>query len=195
MGTNCAPYLANLFLHTYETMYIDYLINSNSSDIAITLANMFRYQDDCIIFNDNGYFSRIWNEIYPIEMQLEPTSKDNVCTFLDLSICIVNGILVYKSYDKRNNFNFDIINYPNLIGNVPRGPSYGVFSSQLIRFCDINSQLEEFQDDIRTLVQKLIKQNFIPATLKTKFLQFYAKNIIRWSKFGSDILMFADFIS
>ena len=36
-------------------------------------------------------------------------------------------------YDKRDDFNFDIVNFPFLDGDVPRRPSYGVYISQLIR--------------------------------------------------------------
>lgn len=187
MGTNCAPYVANLFLHTYESNYIDRLITNNRTDLAISLANMYRYQDDCIIFNDYGIFGNNWKEVYPEEMHLEKTNTGNTCTFLDLAISIQDGKFLYQSYDKRKDFNFDIINYPHLNSNVPQIPSYGVFTSQLIRFCEVNSQLLHFKNDIQLLVQKLVKQKFDPAILKAKFTQFYGNNIIRWSKFGTDI--------
>ena len=37
-----------------------------------------------------------------------------------------------------------ICNYPNLQGNVPVGPSYGVLMSKLIRFCEINYEYSMF---------------------------------------------------
>ena len=37
-------------------------------------------------------------------------------------------------YDKRDDFDFEIVNFPILDGDVPRSTSYGVYSSQLIRF-------------------------------------------------------------
>ena len=195
MGTKCAPHAANLFLHTYEYKYIDHLVATGRTALALLLANMFRYQDDCIVFNDQGTFGRLWNEIYPPEMQLEQTNIGNTCTFLDLAISIINGRFTYKSYDKRKDFNFEIINYPDLSGNVPRGPSYGVFTSQLIRFTDVNSQLAHFQSDIKVLTDKLVKQNFKPTILKDKYTQFYNNNFIRWSKFGSDIQNMVDLFS
>ena len=36
-----------------------------------------------------------------------------------------------KIYDKRDDFDFDIVNFPFLDGDVPR-PSYGVYIFQLI---------------------------------------------------------------
>ena len=120
-------------------------------------------------------------------MKLEKTNEGDSCTFLDLAIRIENGKFVYQSYDKRNDFNFNIINYPDLISNIPRAPSYGVFSSQLIRFCDVNNQLVHFEADVKLLIDKLVKQNFKPVILKSKFMKFYRNNFLRWAKFGHDI--------
>jgi hypothetical protein len=183
MGTNFASDLANLFLHHYEHNYIDHLIHTNNTQVAEALSNMFRYQDDMIVFNDDSYFEQHWREIYPEEMVLEKTNTGNNCTFLDLATRIELNKLTYKSYDKRNDFN-----YPDLNSNIPRNPSYGVFISQLVRFCDVNNEHDNFLSDLRILIQKLVKQNFEPTVLKAKFLKFYGNNLVRWSKYGSDIL-------
>ena len=37
-----------------------------------------------------------------------------------------------KIYDKRDDFDFDIINFPFLDGDVPRSASYCAYISQLI---------------------------------------------------------------
>ena len=179
--------LANLFLFAYEESYINKIVGENKVGIAKDLDSVFRYQDDCIVFNDNETFNAIWKEIYPTEMQLEITSTDNICTFLDLTIRTDNGRFTYQSYDKRDSFNFQVINYPNLKSNVPLKPTYGVFSSQLIRFCEINDRIDNFVLNIKDLVKKLIDQNFDGVVLKALFKKFCASNLIRWSKFGSDI--------
>ena len=54
--------------------------------------------------------------------------------FLDLNLCISNGTVSTKIYDKRDDFDFDLVNFPFLDGDVPRRTSYGVYISQLIRF-------------------------------------------------------------
>ena len=46
---------------------------------------------------------------------------------LDLNLSIHNNIVSTKIYDKRDDFNFDIVNFPFLDGDVPRRPSYGVY--------------------------------------------------------------------
>jgi len=45
--------------------------------------------------------------------------------------------LTTKLYDKRDDFNFPIVNYPILDSNIPSSPAYGVYMSQLIRYSKI----------------------------------------------------------
>ena len=52
-------------------MHIQELSKQNHLELAYNLANMFRYQDDCIIFNDDGAFGRLWKEIYPTEKMVQ----------------------------------------------------------------------------------------------------------------------------
>ena len=46
--------------------------------------------------------------------------------FLDLNLSITNGMVSSKIYDKREDFNFEIVNFSFLDGDVP---SYGVYFS------------------------------------------------------------------
>ena len=54
---------------------------------------------------------------------------------------ISNGFVSSKIYDKRDDFDFDIVNFPFLDGDVPRSTSYGVYISQLIRFARVFSHV------------------------------------------------------
>ena len=65
---------------------------------------------------------------------------------LDLNLSITNGIISSKIYDKRDDFNFEIVNFPFLDGDVPRSPSYGVYISQLIRFARVCSNVDDFNN-------------------------------------------------
>ena len=65
-------------------------------------------------------------------------------THLLLDLSITNGIVSTKIHDKWDNFNFEIVNFPFLDGNVPRSPSYGVYISQLIRFAIVYSHVDDF---------------------------------------------------
>ena len=79
-------------------------------------------------------------QIYPTELQLnKANSSDTEAPFLDLNLSITNGIVSSKIYDKWNDFNFEIVNFPFLDGDVPRSPSYAVYISQLISFARVCS--------------------------------------------------------
>ena len=68
--------------------------------------------------------------IYPTELQLNKANSSNTeAPFLDLNLSITNGIVSSKLYDKRDDFNFEIVNLQFLDGDVPRSPSYGVYFS------------------------------------------------------------------
>ena len=63
---------------------------------------------------------------------------------LELHLSISNGFVSSKIYDKRDDFHFDIVNFPFLDGDVQRRPSYGVYISQLTRFARVCSHVEDF---------------------------------------------------
>ena len=73
------------------------------------------------------------NQIYPPELQLNKANiSDTKAPFLDLHLSVANGFVSSKIYDKRDDFDFDIVNFPFLDGDVPRRDSYGVYISQLV---------------------------------------------------------------
>ena len=49
-----------------------------------------------------------------------------------------------KQYDKRDDFDFDIVKFPFLDSDVLRRASYGVYISQLIRFARASSHIIDF---------------------------------------------------
>ena len=75
---------------------------------------------------DNINFDQMVDRIYPTEFQLNrANSSDTEAPFLDLNLCISNGTVSTKIYDKRDDFDFDIVSFPFLYGDVPRRTSYG----------------------------------------------------------------------
>ena len=63
-----------------------------------------------------------------------------------LNLSITNGIVSSKLYDKRDDFNFEIVRFPFLDGDVPRSLSYGVYISQLIRFDRVCYNEDDFNN-------------------------------------------------
>ena len=60
--------------------------------------------------------------------------SDAEASFLDLHLSLSDGFVNTQIYDKRDDYDFDIVNLPFLDGDAPRSASYGVYISQLIRF-------------------------------------------------------------
>ena len=90
------------------------------------------------------------HRIYPAELQLnKANASDTEAAFLDLNSSIHNDIVSTKIYDKRDEFNVDIVNVPFLDGDVPQRPSYGVYIYQLIRFARASSHVTDFNSGLR----------------------------------------------
>ena len=90
------------------------LSDNNQTDIIGAFNSTSRYLDDLLNI-DNPYFEQMVGQIYPTELQLnKANSSDTEAPFLDLNLPITNGIASSKIYDKRDYFNFEIINFPFL---------------------------------------------------------------------------------
>ena len=82
-------------------------------------------------------------------------------------------------YDKRDHFDFVIVNFPFLDGDVPRRPSYGVHNPQLIKFARVCSHVEGFNARNKCLTAKLLKQEHRCHKLRKAFPSSIA-DIINW---------------
>ena len=103
---------------------------------------------------------------------------------MDLHLSISNGFVSSKIYDKRDDFDFDKVNFPFLDGDVPRRPSYGVYISQLIRFARVCSHVDDFNTRNKCLTAKLLKQGYRYHKLKKAFSKFYRRHYELISKFN-----------
>ena len=95
---------------------------------------------------------------------------------MDLHLSISNGFVLSKTYDKRDEFDFDVVNFPFLDGVVPRRPSYGVYISQLIRFARVFSHVDDFNTRNKCLTAKLLKQGHWYHKLRKAFSKFYRRH-------------------
>ena len=89
-------------------------------------------------------------------------SIPDLCTLTYLDLSILNGIVSNKLYDKRDEFIFEIDNFPSIDGDVPRSPSYGVYISQLIslKLASVCSHVNDFNNKNNFLTSKLPKQGY-----------------------------------
>ena len=115
------------------------------------------------------------NRIYPSELQLNKANvSDAEASFLDLHLSILDGFVKTKINDKRDDFDFDIVNFPFLDGDVPCLASYGVYISQLIRLAGVSSH--DFNTRNKVLTAKLLRQGYRYHKLRKAFSKFYRQH-------------------
>ena len=174
---------ADLFLFCYERDFMMSLSDDKQADVIDAFNTTSRYLDDILNIN-NVYFENMVSQIYPSELQLnKANASDTEAAFLDLHLSISNGIVSTKIYDKRDDFDFDIVNFPFLDGDVPRSTSYGVYISQLIRFARASSYVTDFNTRNKLLTQGLLKQGYRYHKLRKTFSKFYRPYFDLISKF------------
>ena len=103
---------------------------------------------------------------------------------MDLHLSISNGFVSSKIYDKRNDFDFDIVTFPFLDGDVPHSTSYNVYISQLIRFARVSSHVADFNARNKSLTAKLFQQGYWYRKLRKTFSKFYCRHYELVSKFN-----------
>ena len=175
MGTNCALLVADVYLFCYERDFMMSLSDDTQADVFDALNTTSRYLDDILNFN-NVYFENMVSQIYHSELQLnKANTSDTKAAFLDLHLSISNDILSTKIYDKHDDFDFEIFNFPFLDGDVPRSTSYGFYISQLIHFARASSYAAGFNTRNKLLTQKLLKQGYRYHKLLKTFSKFYRR--------------------
>ena len=123
--------------------------------------------------------------LYIAELQLNKASVSDADTsFLDLHLSISDGFVKTKIYNKRDDFDFDIVNFPFLDGDVPRSASYGVYISQLIRFARVSRHVDDSNTRNKVLTAKLLRQGYRYHKLRKVFSKFYWRHFDLVSKYS-----------
>ena len=104
---------------------------------------------------------------------------------------ITNGIVSSKIYDKQDDFNFEIVNFPFLDKDVPHSPFYGVYISQLIRFARVCSNVDDFNNRNLFLTAKLLKQGY-RYKIRKAFSKFYNRHSELIVKYNIGLKLFCN---
>ena len=101
-----------------------------------------------------------------------------------MHLSISNGFVSSKIYLKRDDFDFDIVNFPFLDGDFFRSTSYGVYISQLILFSRVCSYVADFNARNKSLTAKLLQQGYRYHKLRKTFSKLYRRHYKLVSKFN-----------
>ena len=90
-------------------------------------------------------------------------------SYLALLLFATGGTISTKLYDKRDDFDFRIVNFPYICSNIPESPAYSVYISQVIIYLRACSSCGDFIDRGRLVTKKLVDQGFTLEKLKNYF--------------------------
>ena len=161
---------------SYEAEFIQSLLSTSKKRLASQFNFTYRYIDD-VLSIDNPDFENYLGQMYTPELEIKDTTESNTsASYLDLLLSIGrDGQLRTSLYDKRDDFNFHITNFPFLSSNIPSSPAYGVFISQLIRYAGVCSSYEYFILRAMRLSNKLHGQGYVKERLKSSLRKFYGR--------------------
>ncbi|KAK3099549.1 hypothetical protein FSP39_006161 [Pinctada imbricata] len=159
---NILDFVTNsLYIATLTLRVIAYLQVRNrylASDFNFTN----RYIDDVLSIS-NPKFADYLSSIYHSELEVkETTETNNSASYLDIMLSYdTDGHMNTSVYDKRDDFNFSITNFPFLSSNIPSSPAYGVFISQLMRYARARTKYTDFVLRAWRLSDKPLSQGYV----------------------------------
>jgi hypothetical protein len=174
----CPVVSGSVFVFIWGGVYSKASTWEEKKSLSVAFNSTFRYIDDVLsITCNNNHFHSDIDSIYPNELEIKDTTQCSTsASYLDVLLKLdTNGKLSTQLYDKLDNFNFSIVNFPYLCSNIPASPAYGVYISQLIRYARACSTYHQFLVRCSLLTYKLMSQGFQMSRLQAAFHKFYGR--------------------
>ena len=161
------------FTHTRQT-FIEGLLKKNKKKLARSFNFKFRYIDDILSLINSTFYDFV-DRVYPVELELKDTTDtDRLTSYIDLHLEFDNrDRLKTKLYDKRDYFNFLIVNFLFICSNIPPAPGCGVYISWLIRYYRACGSYHDFFDRGLLLTRN---QGLLMVKLKSLLWKLYARS-------------------
>jgi hypothetical protein len=121
--------------------------------LAVSFNPTFRYIDDVLSINNHNFHNYV-HLIYPDDLEIKDTTEsDKSASYLDILLNVDSNDILYDTslYDKRDDLDFAIVNFPFLCSNIPLSPAYGVHVPQLNRYARACFAYEDFSKRGRLL--------------------------------------------
>lgn len=180
MGTNCAPPCANLYLYSYESDFIDTLVNDGHLTIARRFQNTFRLIDDALSVDNPHFEVALANGLYPSALTLNNTTLSPThAHFVGMSFSF--GRILIDLFDKRAEFPFPVIRYPHLDSAIPHHLPYRTFIGGLARLYSMITLSHTFLSRCIELALLLHRQGCSLLRLSNCFRSFLHTRVpLRW---------------
>ncbi len=198
MGTNCAVYLANFYLFTYEFDFIKHLLKSNTCPVMLySLSLVCRFVDDLFVpdFPDFENFMFLNQDSFSsgidpkTSCELNCMSKGFSCNFLDLTVRQSPQGLFCDIFAKRSQPEYasiEMIRMPHVHSNISMTAKLGVINCQFYRFLRLCSCKNFFFFNMVSLIVFLKAKSYPLKVLlkRTRGLLLKEKFLFGDSAFG-----------
>ena len=172
VGAGCAPLVAGLFLFCCGGGVVKSLSGVGRAGIV----GAFGSASGCLgglLGVGNPCFEGMVSRVCPPELQLNKAgTSDTEALFLGLRLSISNGFVSSEIFDKRDDFDFDMVSFPFLDGGVPRSASCGVYVSRLVRFAGVSGRVVGFGARSGGLAAGLLRRGCRCRGLRKTFSEF-----------------------
>ena len=109
---------------------------------------------------------------------------------MELDIDIKSNKFQTKVYDKRNDFDFQIVKFPDTKSNIPNRVVLNVFVSQLLRFLRVCSEMDSFKIETKKLISSFQLKGCKRKILDNKILQTLTKHSKTFNKYNISLKEF-----
>ena len=187
MGSDPAPFFANLFLYYYESKWLQSL-KTDDYQMARRFGNVFRYIDDLLAINDNGEFEKHFKNIYPPEIALKKENVNNdSASFLDFQLSIVNRNISTQLFDKRNSYTFKIVRLPYKSSTLPSKMFFSTISAEVLRIGRATSNLPTFIETAKSLMTRMKRQGADVLGIMNSIKKMFYRHQEEFIKYSTDI--------
>ena len=142
------------------------------------MSNTFRFLDDLVSINSDELLKEYHSEIYPKELEiLETTKNRKLAEYLDIKITILDNFCANITvFDKRREFCFESVKYPNFDGLMTISQKKGVIFGQVMRCLRICNTLENFKNECSEIKKDMKKAKLSPFLTRT----FIKKALVKY---------------
>jgi hypothetical protein len=159
MGTDCAPFIANLYLHFKEYNWIKKMLEKDKKLLLEHFNHCFRYLDDFLGLNSGNKLEEYRKDIYGLRIDTTNEEDNQQGDYYNMTLKIVDGRFTVDLYNKTDAYDFDIIQFAHHSSNTNKATDANVIHGQLHNYLSVCDRLERFIERGQKDLEKMIITN------------------------------------